>query len=77
MDFRREMLDPARNELGRIAVALTTSTNSQHRAGQDLHGDLGGDFFAVGGVRILDGRANTGIGHAHRHTYRHRAAHRR
>jgi flagellar hook-associated protein 1 FlgK len=60
LDFRREMLDPARNELGRIAVALTDGTNAQHRAGQDLYGDMGGDFFAVGDVRVQSGRTNSG-----------------
>jgi len=60
LDFRREMLDPQRNELGRMAVALTEVTNAQHRAGQDLYGDLGGDFFAVGGVEVLGGRSNAG-----------------
>jgi flagellar hook-associated protein 1 FlgK len=60
LDFRREMLDPSRNELGRMAVALTEVTNAQHQAGQDLYGDLGGDFFSVGGVEVLQGRANTG-----------------
>jgi flagellar hook-associated protein 1 FlgK len=60
LDFRREMLDPQRNELGRMAVALTEVTNAQHHAGQDLYGDLGGDFFAVGGVEVLGGRSNAG-----------------
>jgi flagellar hook-associated protein 1 FlgK len=60
LDFRREMLDPARNELGRMAVALTEVTNDQHHAGQDLYGDMGGDFFAVGNVEALAGRSNTG-----------------
>lgn len=59
LDFRREMLDPSRNELGRMAVALTEVTNAQHHAGQDLYGDLGGDFFSVGGVEVLPGRSNT------------------
>ena len=60
LDFRRELLDPERNELGRMAVALTQVTNDQHHAGQDLYGDMGGDFFAVGGVQVLAGRTNTG-----------------
>jgi flagellar hook-associated protein 1 FlgK len=60
LNFRREMLDPARNELGRMAVALTQVTNAQHRAGQDLYGDLGGDFFSVGGVQSLGANTNTG-----------------
>jgi flagellar hook-associated protein 1 len=60
LDFRSGMLDPSRNELGRMAVALTEVTNAQHHAGQDLYGDLGGDFFSVGGVEVQAGRANTG-----------------
>jgi flagellar hook-associated protein 1 FlgK len=59
LDFRREMLDPARNELGRMAVALTEVTNAQHQAGIDLYGDLGGDLFNVGGVEVLSARTNT------------------
>jgi flagellar hook-associated protein 1 FlgK len=54
------MLDPARNELGRMAVALTQVTNLQHRAGQDLYGDLGADFFAVGGVQARGSNTNVG-----------------
>ncbi|MGC4028542.1 MAG: flagellar hook-associated protein FlgK [Steroidobacteraceae bacterium] len=60
LQFRREMLDPARNDLGQIAVALADVANSQHRAGQDLNGNPGGDLFAVGGVQVLPERANAG-----------------
>ncbi|QBE64834.1 flagellar hook-associated protein FlgK [Pseudoduganella lutea] len=45
MDFRRESLDRVQNEIGQIAAGLTQSFNEQHRLGQDLNGDLGGDFF--------------------------------
>jgi flagellar hook-associated protein 1 len=58
LDFRKEMLDPARNELGRIAVALSDVTNAQHAAGVDLYGNMGGDFFQVGGVEVLSARTN-------------------
>ncbi len=70
LDFRREMLDPSRNELGRMAVALTEVTNAQHHAGQDLYGDLGGDFFRGwrGGAAGQD---------QHRHCLAGRSAHRR
>jgi flagellar hook-associated protein 1 FlgK len=54
------MLDPARNELGRMTVALAQVTNDQHHAGQDLYGDMGGDFFAVGAPEVLGAQANTG-----------------
>ena len=32
------MLDPARNELGRIATAMTFSFNELQRSGMDLNG---------------------------------------
>ena len=62
LDFRSEQLDPARNALGRIAVALTDVVNTQHHEGMDLTGALGGDFFAVGGVDVLDSSLNSGTG---------------
>lgn len=45
LDARRDMLDPARAQLGRTAAALAIAFNAQHRAGMDLNGALGGDFF--------------------------------
>src|SRR5690606_11726733 len=60
LDARRELIDPARNELGRLAVGLAEATNLQHHRGVDLHGDAGGDFFAVGGVEVLGARGNNG-----------------
>jgi len=60
LDWRREMLDPARNELGRITLAVASQVNSQHREGMDLTGALGGDFFNVGGVGVTYPTTNTG-----------------
>jgi flagellar hook-associated protein 1 len=60
LDWRREMLEPARNELGRISLAIANQVNAQHREGMDLSGALGGDFFKVGGVGITDVTTNTG-----------------
>ena len=62
LDFRSEQLDPAHNALGRIAVALTDVVNTQHREGMDLAGALGGDFFAVGDVEVMDNSLNSGSG---------------
>ncbi len=45
LDARRELIDPARAQLGRIAVAITQSVNAQHAQGVDAYGQLGGDFF--------------------------------
>jgi flagellar hook-associated protein 1 FlgK len=60
LDARRELLDPARNELGRIAVGLVEAVNTQHRKGIDLHGVAGGDLFAVGGVETFAAGTNDG-----------------
>ena len=60
LDFRREMLDPARNELGRISLAVANQVNAQHREGMDLTGALGGNFFNVGGVGVNGATGNTG-----------------
>lgn len=45
LDFREEMLDPARNQLGLLATGISATFNAQHQLGQDLDGQLGGDFF--------------------------------
>ncbi|HHH36403.1 MAG TPA: flagellar hook-associated protein FlgK [Gammaproteobacteria bacterium] len=46
VSFRSQVLDPAQNALGLIAVGMTSMINAQHRQGMDLKGELGGDFFA-------------------------------
>jgi len=43
--FENEALQPAFDELGRIAIAVADSVNHQHEIGMDLEGDLGGLFF--------------------------------
>lgn len=60
MKFRSETLDGARNQLGQIALALADSFNQQHRAGFDLNGEAGTDFFNLGGGRVVDNTRNTG-----------------
>jgi len=60
LDFRRNMLDPAQNALGRTAVALADAINTQHRAGMDLDGQPGGDFFTTTQPTVLANRNNAG-----------------
>ncbi len=48
LGFRSQSLDAAQDDLGLIALTLAQDFNAQHRLGQDLDGDLGGDFFDVG-----------------------------
>lgn len=62
LDFRSQMLDPARNALGRLSTGLAQVVNDQHNAGIDLNGQMGKDLFAVGPVRVLSHDANSGTG---------------
>jgi flagellar hook-associated protein 1 FlgK len=59
LDFRSQLLDPARNELGRIALATVSVVNDQQHKGLDLKGDFGGDLFSVGGAEVLSSKNNT------------------
>jgi flagellar hook-associated protein 1 FlgK len=60
LDFQREMLDPARNTLGRITIGLAELVNQQNSNGIDLNGAPGQDLIAVGGVEVLSRNTNTG-----------------
>jgi flagellar hook-associated protein 1 FlgK len=64
LDFRRQVLDPAQQSLGQTAIALTNRFNEQHRAGMDMRGALGDDFFAIDPPTILHSASNTGSGSA-------------
>ncbi|MDJ0929113.1 MAG: flagellar hook-associated protein FlgK [Gammaproteobacteria bacterium] len=60
--FRHESLDPARRELGQLALGLTEVFNLQHRQGMDFDGSLGGDFFA--GIQATATASGTNSGTA-------------
>jgi flagellar hook-associated protein 1 FlgK len=47
LEFRSNALDRAQNSLGRVALALASTFNAQHRLGIDDTGQPGGDFFTV------------------------------
>jgi flagellar hook-associated protein 1 FlgK len=59
---REQMLDPARNQLGLVAVGLAQSVNAQQAAGLDLQGQLGQALFSIAGPQILPRSTNTGSG---------------
>lgn len=61
-DFRTNVLDPARNQLGRAAIAMTTAFNKQSAQGIDLNGNAGGDFFSISNPAVLNSTKNTGTG---------------
>ncbi len=56
--FRNDTLDQAQNSLGRIAIGLAQTFNDQHRLGQDLNGNLGGDFFTVPTPKVISDSGN-------------------
>jgi flagellar hook-associated protein 1 len=62
MDFRNQVLDQARNSLGRVSVGLAQVINGQHRSGIDLNGNLGLDFFSIGPVEAVARSSNAGSG---------------
>jgi flagellar hook-associated protein 1 FlgK len=62
LDFNREMLAPARAEVGRIAVGLADAVNTASRNGMDLDGQLGGNFFSVAGPQTFAAGTNSGSG---------------
>lgn len=53
LEFRRETLDVAQNELGLIALGISEAFNAQHQLGVDLEGAFGKDFFVPPEVGIL------------------------
>lgn len=59
MTFRAETLDKTQNQIGQLAVSLAVGFNEQHRLGQDLDGNQGGDFFSIGQPRAYSFPRNT------------------
>jgi len=45
ISFRKEVLLPSINSLGRLAVGISNTFNTQHNLGLDLNSTLGTDFF--------------------------------
>lgn len=47
LDYRRQSLDLAQNSLERTALGFIETFNQQHKAGQDLNGNLGKNLFDI------------------------------
>jgi len=58
--YRDNVLGEAENQLGRIAATLAQGFNDQHQRGQDLNGQLGGNFFTMPVPQVQDSVLNTG-----------------
>jgi flagellar hook-associated protein 1 FlgK len=61
---RTQAVDPAINQLGQIATALSQSANSQQNTGLDLSGNFGANFFSVAGPQAFSSANNTGTASA-------------
>ncbi len=46
LNFQNQMLEPAINSLGRLAIGLAETFNTQHELGQNLDGEIDRAFFA-------------------------------
>jgi flagellar hook-associated protein 1 FlgK len=59
IQYRKEVLDDAQNNLGRLAVGLSVAFNEVHNQGVDLHGGTNTDFFSVHGPRVVPNVADS------------------
>jgi flagellar hook-associated protein 1 FlgK len=60
LDFRNNVLDPARSDLGRLAVAVSSSINTAQAAGTDLYGNAGADLFSINPPTVSANASNAG-----------------
>ncbi len=60
LNYRRNTLDPAQNQLGRAALALAQSVNAQQAKGLDLNGNQGAPLFSVPAPTVAGASSNQG-----------------
>ena len=58
LEFRGQILAPAQNALGRIALGLASALNDQQAQGFTLSNVAGGDFFTLPAMTALSSSAN-------------------
>lgn len=51
--YRNEVMSPAQNDLGRLALTIGETFNAQHKLGIDLNNELGGNFFKDANTQTL------------------------
>ncbi|VAX08888.1 Flagellar hook-associated protein FlgK [hydrothermal vent metagenome] len=62
LDFRGEVLNPAQNELGRVAAGMALLFNAQQQLGVDLSGAMGGTYFTAPSPDVMASTINAGGG---------------
>ena len=60
--YRNEVLDPAQDNLGLVAIGLAHNFNAQHTAGFDLDGNAGVALFGEAAPQVLADNSNSGTG---------------
>jgi flagellar hook-associated protein 1 FlgK len=60
LQLQSELLTPAQNALGQIAVSLVTGANAQHQQGLDFNGQFGGPLFALAAPTAIGAHDNVG-----------------
>lgn len=60
LEFRSQVLDPMRAELGRMATVFAQSTNATQNAGIDYNGNPGANLFSISAPQVAAHAANTG-----------------
>jgi len=53
LNFQAQMLEPTRNDLGRLAIGLADTFNAQHRLGLNLDNEINTDFFNLAIPEVL------------------------
>ncbi|SIR06189.1 flagellar hook-associated protein 1 FlgK [Aeromonas sp. RU39B] len=56
----RKDLEPAKRQLGQLAVAMADSMNQQNKMGMDLDNEIGSDLFSISSSSALAYQKNTG-----------------
>jgi flagellar hook-associated protein 1 FlgK len=56
---RSQVVDPAINQVGQLATALSTTANVQQNAGLDLNGNFGANMFSVAAPQATSSISNT------------------
>jgi flagellar hook-associated protein 1 FlgK len=62
LEVRADLLEPAGNALGRVALGVTELFNETHSRGMDLNGALGADFFGRSDLKVIGHQNNAAAG---------------
>jgi len=60
LQFRREILEPTQNGLGRVVTSLAVAMNQQQQLGIDFNGQLGKDLFNLKAPKVFSHAQNKG-----------------